>query len=246
MWYYGGMDVPFVDPTLKHIYGLGGFGWTQSIFGSKDVKYTVCDVNCTGNLEKVCITDVDNDGLYEVLPIGTNSLYGTLQPGFTPFVNKPFHPFFKSEYTPFAGLNTFTPSLWGTPYGIDKLGLMKTDLWGLKPWFTTGTYGYSPVEELWKSTLGITTPIYGQTTPFFGQTGLFGTPFYGIHGYTPFGFTGIEERIKFNSPFGFYNTPIDFKVKTFGTPVGMTTDTWNKGIGFPWKTSVLSGPVAVL
>jgi hypothetical protein len=250
MWYYGGMDVPFVDPTLNLKYGCGlgtfNYGLTQPSFGTKDVKYTVCDVHGTGLLEKVCLTDIDNDGLVEVLPIGSTLPYGTPQLGFNPFVNKQINPFFRTEVNPFYGLNTFTPQIWSHPYGINNLGLTRMDILGFnKPWFTTGTFGYSPMEELWKSTLGITPSIYGQTTPFFGQWGL--TPYHGIGGYTPFGFTGVEDKLKFNTPFGFYNTtPIDWKVKTFGTPVGMTTDTWNKGIGFPWKTNLISGPVAVL
>jgi hypothetical protein len=262
MWYYGGMDVPFVDPTLKSQYGVGSwnYGLQQPIYGNKEIKYTVIDVNGTGLLEKVALTDIDNDGLVEVLPIGSTLPYGTPQLGFSPFVNRTINPFFRTEINPFVGLNTFTPQVWGTPYGVDRFGLMnRIDTWGVnRPWFTTGTFGYSPVEELWKSTLGITPPIYGQTLPFFGQTtpffgqttpflGQWGlTPFHGIGGYTPFGFTGVEDRIKFNSPFGFYNTPMDWKVKSFGTPVGIPTDTWSKGVGFPWKTNVISGPVAVL
>lgn len=248
MWYYGGMDVPFVDPSLKNCYGLGtwNYGLQQPIFGTKDIKYTVCDVTGTGLLEKVCLTDIDNDGLVEVLPIGSTLPYGTPQLGFNSLVNQKINPFFRTELNPFFGLNTFTPQTWGTPYGFERFGQPRMDLWGInKPWFTTGTFGYTPVEELWKSTLGFTPPIYGHTTPFFGQWGL--TPFHGIGGYTPFGFTGVEDKIKFNTPFGFYNTtPIDWKVKTFGTPVGMTTDTWSKGVSFPWKTNLIPGPVAVL
>lgn len=253
MWYYGGMDFPFVDPSLRGFHGLGtwNYGLTQPTFGIRDTRYTVCDVNCNGILEKVALTDIDNDGCLEVLPI--NGIpYGTPQWGFSPLVNRSFHPFFRNEITPFFGLNTFTPQVWGSPIGFERVWPMNTE-WGFKPWLTTGTFGYTPVEQIWKRSLGIDTPIYGQI-PFFGQTpfvgpvGLFGTP-YGIHNTVPFGFTGVEDRIKFNTPFGLYSpysTPIDWKVKSFGTPVGMTTETWNKGVNFPWKTNLISGPVAVL
>jgi hypothetical protein len=248
MWYYGGMDVPFVDPTLVNTHGLGtwNYGMTTPFFGTP--KITWADVNFDGKVEALC--DINFDGKLEVLPLG-GFPYGTPQMGFNPYVNNFINPFFKTATTPFLGLNNFLPTTWGTPIGYDTLGLMKSN-WGYTPSFTLGNIGYSPVTELYKSTLGWTTPIT-QTLPFTGNLGFFGTQ-YPMSGYNPFFFNGIENNLKFQnpyttSPFGLFNTfntPIDWKVKTFGTPIGMTTDTWSKPVGFPWKPNVISGPVAVL
>jgi hypothetical protein len=257
MWYYGGMDVPFVDPTLvnnlNYGYGNWNYGLTTPFFGTPKA---LCDINFDGKLE--------------VLPLG-GLPYGTPHMGFNPFVNTFINPLYKTVNTPFFGLNNYLPTTWGTPIGFDKLGLMKSQ-WGFNPWFNNGTLGYSPVEELYKSTYGWTTP-YTQMHPFQNNLGWFGTsylntispfgtpyglntisPFgtpYGLNTINPFFFTGIEDKIKFQTPFttglfNTYNTPIDWKVKTFGGPVGMTTETWSKPVGFPWKPNVISGPVAVL
>jgi hypothetical protein len=241
MWYYGGMDVPFVDPTLiNNNYGLGtwNYGLTTPFFGTPKMTWG----------------DVNFDGTLQVLPLGGLPYYGTPQMGFNPFVNTFTNPLYKTTTTPFFGLNNILPTTWGTPIGFDKLGWTKMNL-GYNPYFTNGTLGYSPVEELYKSTLGWTLP-FNQINPFTTTLGLYNTP-YGYSNINPFFFTGIEDKIKFQTPFttgsyGLYNTfnafntPIDWKVKTFGTPVGMTTETWSKPIGFPWKPSVISGPVGVL
>jgi hypothetical protein len=241
MWYYGGMDVPFVDPTLINNYGLGtlNYGLTTPFFGTPRLTWG----------------DVHFDGRLDVLPLG-GLPYGTPQLGFNPHLNlfnNFINPFFKTATTPFFGLNNILPTTWGTPMGIDTLGLMRTN-WGYNPLFTGGITGFTPMTELWKSTLGWTTPIT-QTLPFTNHLGFYGINSYNpINGYTPFFFNGIEDRFKFQtpfttSPFGLFNTfntPIDWKMKTFGTPVGMTTETWNKPVGFPWKTNGITGPVAVL
>jgi hypothetical protein len=241
MWYYGGMDVPFVDPTLiNNNFGLGtwNYGLTTPFFGTP--KMTWGDVNYGNKLE--------------VLPLGGLPYYGTPHMGYNPFVNTFINPLFQTNTTPFFGLNNILPTTWGTPLGFDKLSLMKMN-WGYNPFFTNGTFGYSPMEELYKSTLGWTLP-FNQFNPFTNLLGQYGTP-YGISNINPFFFGGIEDKFKFQTPFttgsyglfntfNTFNTPLDWKMKTFGTPVGMTTETWNKPLGFPWKSSVLSGPVGVL
>jgi hypothetical protein len=262
MWYYGGMDVPFVDPTLiNNNFGLGtaNYGLTTPFFGTPKMTWG----------------DVNFDGRLEVLPLGGLPYYGTSHLGFNPFVNSFINPLYKTTTTPYFGLNNILPTTWGTPIGFDKLGFNKMS-WGYNPFFTNGTFGYSPMEELYKSTLGWTLP-FNQIHPFTNTLGLYNTPYsfsginpftntlglyntpYGLSNINPFFFNGIEDKIKFQTPFttssyGLYNTlntfntPIDWnwKLKTFGTPVGMTTETWNKPLGFPWKSNLISGPVAVL
>jgi hypothetical protein len=238
MWYYGGMDVPFVDPTLINTnYGIGtwNYGLTTPFYGTPRMTWG----------------DVNFDNRLEVLPLGGLPYYGTPQVGFNPFVNTVTNPLYRTNTTPIFGLNNLLPTNWGTPIGFDRLGWTRMN-WGHNPFLMNGNLGYSPVEELYKSTLGWTLP-FNQIHPFTNTVGLFGTP-YGINTINPFFFTGIEDRVKFQTPFttgsyGLYNTfntPIDWKVKTFGTPVGMTTETWSKPVGFPWKSNVISGPVAVL
>jgi hypothetical protein len=224
MWQFGGTDVPFCDFGLTNTVGLGNFGFTQPFFGQNLIN----PINC--------------------MP------YGTPQLGFTPFV-QPFN-FVKTDVTPFFGLKDYTqPLFWGNPYGIDKLNLMKLDTLGLNPWFVGGQIGFNPIEELWRRTVPFTTSIYPHQLPFTGTVGLFGTPF-GMNNWTPFGFTPIDEKLKFHSPittglFGFhttpFQTPIDWKVKTFGTPMGVGTDAWTKTVrtSIPW-TGQVHGPVAVL
>lgn len=246
MWYYGGMDVPFVDPTLVHNHGLGtwNYGLTTPFFGTPRLTWG----------------DVNFDGRIEVLPLG-GLPYGTPQMGFTPYRNSFINPLYNTVNTPFFGYNNMLPNLWGTPTGLNTLGLMGTN-WGINPWFAGTPIGYSPIVEPWRSTFGWTTPIT-QSLPFSNSLGIFGNS-YGINSYNPFLFTGIEDRIRFQTPFtsglglfnsvntfhtpyvNTFNTPIDWKVKTFGTPVGMNTETWSKPVGFPWKSNVISGPVAVL
>lgn len=243
MWYYGGMDVPFVDPTLINGfntgYGLGNwnYGMTTPFYGTP--KMTWGDINFNTK--------------FDLLPLG-GLPYGTSHLGFNPFVNNFINPLYKTATTPFFGYNNTLPTTWGTPIGYDKLGLMNN--WGFNPYFTNTTLGFSPMEELYKPTFGWNTP-YFQTLPFTNTMGYYGTP-YGINNtVNPFFFNGIEDKLKFQTPFttgsfglwntfNTFNTPMDWKMKTFGTPVGMTTETWNKPVGFPWKSSVLSGPVAVL
>jgi hypothetical protein len=222
MWQFGGTDVPFCDLSLTNTVGLGNFGFTQPFFGN---------INPIGYLP-----------------------YGTPQLGFTPFV-QPTN-FFKTDWTPFYGLKDFTtPMLWGTPYGIEKFNFMKLNTMGLSPWLVNGPIGFNPVEELLHRTVPFTTSITPHTFPYTGTVGLFGTPF-GITNWTPFGFTPIDEKLKFHSPittglFGFhtmpFQTPIDWKVKTFGTTMGVGTDAWKKSVctSIPW-TGQIPGPVAVL
>jgi hypothetical protein len=231
------MDVPFVDPTLINTnFGIGTWnhGLTHPFYGTP--KLTWGDLNFETKLG--------------VLPLGGFN-YGTPQFGFNPFVNTFVNPLYKTNTTPTFGWNNFLPTTWGSPIGFDKLGLMNLNL-GFNPWFVNGSYGYTPYEELYKSTYNWTMP-YQQTFPYTNTLGLFGTP-YGLNNINPFFVGGIEDKIKFQTPFtngsfglfNTFNTPIDWKVKTFGTPVGMTTETWSKPIGFPWKPNVISGPVAVL
>src|SRR5262245_5281241 len=91
MRYYGGMDVPFVDPTLinNYNYGLGNlnYGLTTPFFGTPKMTWG----------------DVNFDTKLEVLPLG-GLPYGTPQLGFNPFVNTLINPFFKTATTPFFGL----------------------------------------------------------------------------------------------------------------------------------------------
>jgi len=238
MWHFGGTDVPFCDFGLTNTVGLGNFGVTQPFFGQSFVHN----------------------------PIGYLP-YGTPQLGFTPFV-QPLN-FVKTDVLPFVGLNNLTqPTFWGNPYGVDKFNLMKLDPMGINtvgintlgttPWFVGGPIGFNPTEELWRRTVPFTqftTPYTSHTLPFTGTVGLFGTP-YGMTTHNPFGFTPIDERLKFHSPistglFGFhttpFQTPIDWKVKTFGTQMGLGTDTWTKTVrtSIPW-TGQVPGPVAVL
>jgi hypothetical protein len=242
MWQFGGTDVPCCDLSLTNTVGLGNFGFTQPFFGQTLLNpiFGQSFVNPTF-------------GQSFVNPIGFTP-YGTPQLGFSPLV-QPLN-FIKTDTLPFFGLKDFTqPMFWGQPYGLDKFNLMKLDTLGINPWFMGGQIGFHPTEELWRRTLPFTTSIYPHTLPFTSTVGLFGTP-YGITNYTPFGFTTIDEKLKFNSPistglFGFhttpFQTPIDWKMKTFGTPMGVGTDTWTKAVrtSIPWTTQV-PGPVSVL
>lgn len=260
MWYYGGMDVPFVDPTLINGFN-SGFGPGNWNYGPNVWNYGLNTPNYGLNTPfygtpKMTWGDFHFDNKIELLPLG-GIPYGTTHLGYNPFVNTFVNPFFKTATTPIFGLNTYLPTTWGTPIGFDKLGFSKMN-WGFNPFFTN-TFGFSPVEELYKSTygnpFGWNTPYLQTTLPFTPSFGAYGTPYYGFNQtVNPLFINGIEEKIKFQTPFttgsfGLYNTfntPIDWKMKTFGTPVGLTTETWNKPVGFPWKSSVISGPVAVL
>lgn len=259
MWHYGGMDVPFVDPTLINTnYGLGtwNYGLTHPFFGTP--KFTYGDYSFENRFEMLPLGGFG----YGTTPFGTTPFVNTL--GYTPFVNTfgttPFtnsfvNPLWKTTTNPIFGWNNTLPTTWGSPIGFDRLNLMKLSL-GHNPWFVNSIFGGSPAEELYKSTYNWTMP-YLQTLPYTNTLGLYGTP-YGINTtINPFFLNGIEDKLKFQTPFtngsfglfntfNTFNTPIDWKVKSFGTPVGMTTETWSKPIGFPWKPSVISGPVAVL
>jgi hypothetical protein len=248
MWHFHGPECTVCDPSLTSFYGLGSWN--------------------TGLTQPFGWTTPTTTSLFP---------YGTYQPTYSPFTGPmnffktDFTPYFSMNTTlplfwnqwnqPF-GLEKFgwgypygfEKSTWGQPFGFEKFGTMKFDTMGYTPWFTNGLYG----------TLPYTMPFSTQSYPFTGSTGWFGTPYlpnttlpYGFTGYTPFGITGLDEKFKFGTPFttglfGFhttpFQTPFDWKLKNFTTPLGMTTDTWNTPFrtNLPWTTGRIPGPLAVL
>jgi hypothetical protein len=248
MWHFHGPDCNVCDPSLTNYNGLGF--WNTNTGITQPFGWT-------------------NPTLTSLLP------YGTYQPTYSPFT-VPMN-FFKTDYTPYSSMNTpFTPyfvnqpygfeklgggypygferNIWGQPFGIERLGTLKFDTMGYTPWYTNGQYG----------TLPFTTPLATQSYPFMGSMGWFNTPYtlnttlpFGFNGYTPFGITGLDEKFRFSTPlttglYGFhttpFQTPIDWRLKSFTTTLGMTTDTWNTPFrtNLRWTTGRIPTPLAVL
>jgi hypothetical protein len=229
MWQYGITDVPFFTPGLTNMIGSGTFGFTQPTWGTpiNTIGYTPFGTSPIGYTPFG--TTQFGYSPFGTLPIGYPTL-GTPQVGLGSF-GTPFN-FLKTEWNPYLGYKTD----WNPFFGY------KTD-WnpflGYKPEWSS-FFGYKP-----EFGLGLTPWTLGQI----------GTP-YGFKGFSPFGLSPLDERLKFGMPFttglfGFqtpYQTAFDWKVKSFGTPFGLTTDTWTKPLytNIPWTTGTLSGPVSVL
>jgi len=249
MWQYGVTDVPGVEPGLNNFFGFGytNYGFNQPIWGN-----TPHTVGCNG-----CGTST----------LGYNPFVTPLN-----FVKTDWNPVvnFQTTWNPFFGLKTDWNPIFTTgytpfvnpivnPFGFDKIQMLNT--LGINPWQVNSLFGMKLTEEIWKNTLPINTPIYGTPfTPTF-PVGVYGTPYgvntFGYTGYTPYGFNRFDEKLNWGTGigtglFGFqttpWNTPFDWKLKTFTNPVGVTTETWNKTLvpNFSWTTGRVPGPVAVL
>jgi hypothetical protein len=257
MWHFHGPDCGVCDPGLTNFYGLGSWntgitqplGWTYptptGLFPHGTYQPTYSPFTVPMNFFKTDFTP-----------------YSTMNTNLTPYLwNQPFgfekfgwgYPYGLDKLSwglPY-GFDKFT---WGQPFGFEKFGTMKFDTMGYTPWHVNGLYG----------TLPYTMPLFNQSYPLMGSMGWFGTSYplnttlpFGFNGYTPFGITGLDEKFKFGTPFttglfGFHSTPfqtpIDWKVRSFTTPLGMTTDTWNTPFrtNLPWTTGRIPGPLAVL
>jgi hypothetical protein len=248
MWQYSVMDVPGIEPNMFS-FGYPQYGFTQPTFVNP-----VNPIGCVG-----CGTSTLG---YTPFVQPLNYLKNDINPFFNLQTN--VNPFFglKTDWNPFftTGHN---PVFWNNPVGYDWNKLQTLNMLGINPWHVSNLYNTRLTEELiWKNTLPFNTPIYNLPYTFTNPVGMFGSPI-GFNGYntlgnfTPHGFNLIDEKLKWGTPittglFGFqttpFNTPIDWKLKTFGNTLGVTTEPWNKTFvpNFSWTTNRIPGPVAVL